>query len=127
MRGKRVMAWLLAALIVAVVTGVPGWCARTLGKFGAVEWPPVADPAALRREGTALCRGAGGWHELQPAQYPPAVTALHPASVSMSGERMYVELVPVAGGRTRFHGYSVWPGTADRADGGITREESDGK
>ena len=97
------------------------------GGFGRAEWPPITDRAALRREAAALCREGGGWHELQPAQYPPAMVALHPQSINVSGERVYVALVPVPGGRTRFHGYYIWPDTVDRADGGITREESDGE
>ena len=95
------------------------------GDPGKAEWPPILDPVGLRRAATALCRGAGGWRELQPVEYPAALVALHPASISVSRERVYVALVP--GGRTRFHGYYIWPDTVDRPDGGVTREESEGE
>ena len=95
------------------------------GRFGATEWPTIADPAALRREASVLCKHEGGWRELQPSEYPPAMTKLYPASIEVSGERIYIGLVPVPGG-ARFRGYYVWPDTTARADGGIAREESRG-
>ena len=120
MRVRRVLA-LLAALAVGIVVGLLGW-----NGVRRAEWPPITDPAALRREAGVLCRDGGGWRELQPAQYPPAMTRLHPASIQVSGERVYVGLVPVPGG-ARFHGYYIWPDTVKRPDGGIEREESEGK
>ena len=117
MHGGRIILALAAML--AVGAGLARW-----GQGGQAEWPPIADPAGVRRAATILCRGAGGWRELQPSEYPAALVALHPASVSVSRERVYVALVPTPGGRTRFHGYFVWPETADRPDGGIEREES---
>ncbi len=96
-----------------------GWA----GRLQPVEWPTVSDPATIRREASVLCAHEGGWRELNPAQYPPAMTRLHPASISVSGERVYIGLVPVPGG-ARFHGYYVWPSAEDRPDGGIAREEN---
>ena len=91
------------------------------------EWPRVVDPAAARRAATILCQDAGGWRELQPAEWPEALVALRPASISVSHERLYVALVPVSGGKTQFHGYYVWPDTAVRPGSGVEREESDSK
>ena len=112
--------WTLLLIAAVVVDG--GW----LLHLGGSEWPSIKDPAALRREAAGLCREGGGWRELQPAQYPPGMAGLHPASIKVSGERVYLELVPGAASKHRYHGYSVWPDTVARADGGITREESDG-
>ena len=52
---------------------------------------------------------------------------MHPASISVSHKRIYVALVPVPSGRTRFHGYYIWPDTTTRPGNGIEREESDGE
>ncbi len=126
MRAGRILWLLMAALVVSVVTGLFGWGVEKLGGPGRAEWPPITNPAALRREATALCRAGGGWRELQPAEYPPNMAALlHPASIKVSGERVYVELVPASQSKHRYHGYSIWPDSAPRADGGIVREESD--
>ena len=112
-------------MLALMVTGALGLGAWWQGGRSRVEWPPITDQAAIRKEAATLCQGAGGWRELQPAEYPPVMTrVLHPASISVSRERVYVALVPVPGGK-RFHGYSVWPATVERPDGGITREESD--
>ena len=119
MRRRRVVL----GLTVAALLGLGAWWR---GSQGLAEWPPITDPTALRREAATLCKDAGGWRELQPAEYPPAMTRLlHPASISVSSERVYVALVPVPG-RRRFHGYYIWPDTTERPDGGIAREESDG-
>ena len=90
----------------------------------AKTWPTITNPAALRREAATLCRREMGWRELQPTEYPPAMLKLRPQSISVSGERVYVALVPVHGGK-RFHGYYIWPDTTVRSGGGIEQEESD--
>ena len=119
--GRNTTRVVLACLALGVLSFV---LASIMGQWAAsTEWPPITDPASLRREATKLCQDSAGWHELQPAQYPPAMLALHPASIRVSGERVYVALVPGARSH-RFHGYYIWPDTASRADGGIEREES---
>ena len=120
---------LLALTVLAAGMGLGWWELDSRGgrNSNSAEWPPITDPAALRREAAALCRGEGGWRELQPAQYPPAMSALHPASISVSGGRVYLALAPGAYSKHRYHGYYVWPERVDRPDSGISREESDGE
>ena len=126
-QGRRIARVLGVLAAIGLGVAYVEYTGRNLGLTGRVDWPPITDPAALRREATALCQGGGGWRELQPAEYPPAMTALHPASISISSERVYVALVPGAGGRQRYHGYYIWPDRVNRADGGIVREESNGE
>lgn len=127
MRPPRLLLLLMAGLFVSVGTGLFDGAVEKLGGRGRAEWPRITNPAALRREATALCRDGGGWRELQPVEYPPTMAAaLHPASIKVSGERVYVELVPGSRSKHRYHGYSIWPDSVPREDGGIVREESDG-